>query len=481
MADEQVWINGIHGVTGEYLVPPASPAQIAALAKGEVSDPALRRWLQHIWRVVSRPSLGLPMDVDPADTRQAGWAIVFDEHEPAAVKDALAPLVAHRRAGLGDAKVRVLEFLAGEEWRAWLSRHRVTPGTVNPDRVPYYVLLVGGPERIPYRFQHLLSVEYAVGRLSFDTAAEYSRYVESVIEYERARSVPHGRRLVFWSPRHAFDRPTILSADLLVKPLADGLPAVEDHPAQLGVGDRWGFDTTMLWGQDATRANLAAVLHGRPGHSQPAFLFTASHGVGLDREHPDQRADQGALLCQDWPSYGEIDRDHYLAAADVADDARLHGLIAFHFACYGAGTPQHDSFFHTPGQPPPQIADQPFVAALPKRLLAHPQGGALAVIGHVDRAWGYSFRCPVAGPQLQPFRNAIGRILSGQPVGHAIKDFRERFAALSTGLSDLVRDIGFGATIADEELCTAWIERNDAQNYALVGDPAVHLRVADLN
>jgi hypothetical protein len=199
--------------------------------------------------------------------------------------------------------------------------------------------------------------------------------------------------------------------------------------------------------------------------------------MGWPKGHADQVAKQGALLCQDWPGFGQIGADHYFTGTDLPDDARVHGMIAFHFACYGAGTPHRDGFFHEPGQPPPEIADKPFLAALPKRLLAHPQGGALAVIGHVERAWGYSIVAPKAGPQLLPFQNTIGRILVGQPVGYAVKDFNERYAALSTNLVGMLEDIDFGAQVPDEELASTWIERNDAQNYAVVGDPAVRLRV----
>ena len=156
----------------------------------------------------------------------------------------------------------------------------------------------------------------------------------------------------------------------------------------------------------------------------------------------------------------------------------MHGLVAFFFACFAAGTPAEDAFAHVPGEPPPQLAAEPFVAGLPKALLAHPEGGALAVIGHVDRAWGYSF---VSGEdaQLLPFQNALGRILLGQPVAHAMKDFNERYAALSTSLSDLLERIGFsGLVVPDAELARLWTERNDAQNYVVLGDPAAAARVA---
>lgn len=36
-------------------------------------------------------------------------------------------------------------------------------------------------------------------------------------------------------------------------------------------------------------------------------------------------------------------------AAELGAEARVHGLIAFLFACYGAGTPLRDEFLHAPG------------------------------------------------------------------------------------------------------------------------------------
>src|SRR5205823_5562176 len=136
-----------------------------------------------------------------------------------------------------------------------------------------------------------------------------------------------------------------------------------------------------------------------------------------------------------------------------------------------------DDFPAKPGGPPAELSERPFVAALPKRLLSHDRGGALAVIGHVARASGFSFMRP-GGSQLLPFRNALGRILAGETVGYAMTDFNERYAALSTDLANLQWQVSVGATIPDEELVPRWIERNDAQNYVVLGDPAVALRPA---
>ena len=120
---------------------------------------------------------------------------------------------------------------------------------------------------------------------------------------------------------------------------------------------------------------------------------------------------------------------HYLTAADLDDDARVHGLIAFLFACYGAGTPAADHFLADRSKAPVPIALAPFVAALPQRLLSHPGGGALAVIGHVERAWGYSIRPVGLGNRLLPFRNLMGRVLAASRSGS-----RPRISATVTPL-----------------------------------------------
>jgi len=150
-------------------------------------------------------------------------------------------------------------------------------------------------------------------------------------------------------------------------------------------------------------------------------------------------------------------------------------LVAFLFACYGAGTPDSDSFPQAERPRVDYTATQPFVAALPERLLSHPNGSALAVIGHVERAWGFSIKPAGVGPQVGPFRNLLRRILQGERVGHATKELNEKYALLSTQLLNL-QHAPADKRPADRELAGLWIDRNDIQNYILLGDPAARLR-----
>jgi len=231
--------------------------------------------------------------------------------------------------------------------------------------MPYYLLLVGSPEDIPFSFQYQLDVQYAVAACIFDSPDQYERYAQGVIDAETGQG---DARAALFGVQNSDDLATQLSSTRLIAPLAQRLAA----QAQ---ASNWSIETYI--GDTADKAHLARLLGG---DDTPALLFTASHGVGFPSTDPRQRTHQGALVCQNWPGPVRWKRDlladFYVSADDIADDARLLGLIAVHFACFGAGTPKLDDYPQlAPGTVGPlglrmarSIAAEAFVARLPQRL-----------------------------------------------------------------------------------------------------------------
>jgi hypothetical protein len=480
--DQRIVFNGIHGRTGEYLLPAMSLADIARAARGQTfssnerDDFAARRQQE---RVNHR---GPAEGIDPDDLSQTGWAVIFPAVKPgpeatrqAAIREALTPLLDLRRGQAtqrSETHYRELigkndAYRPGETKQQFLNRLGVGPGPADPSHLPYYLLLVGSPEEIPYWVQYQLDVQYAVGRVHFEQVEDYACYARSVVEAE-LRGAVRPQRAAFFGPENPNDEATALSRRYLIEPLARRLAG--RHP---------GWQVSTVLGEQATKARLGALL----GDDVPALLFTAGHGIGFRSDDSRQRDHQGALVCQDWQGPGaSTGPDVYFAGDDLARGADLRGLISFHFACYSAGTPRHDDFGRVQGEPARPLAPSSFVARLPQRMLGRAGGSALATVGHVERAYGTSFLLPRASgeqphhPSLSAFESTLTSLLTGRRLGHAMEYFGARYAEMAAGLTEHLHHVHtYGERADEKELAALWIGATDARNYVVIGDPAVRL------
>jgi hypothetical protein len=479
-AEQEMVFNGINGETGGYDLQPQTPQIIASVARGVPIEPEHRNDIdiRRDLDAAQEDHYGLREGLDPTDLAQAGWGVIFPqampENEQAGIKEALRPLLDHRREQAASEKEHFYKECLGEKAYQpnqskgeFLASHGRGPGPADPEKLPYYLLIVGDPETIPYSFQYQLDVQYAVGRVHFDNLEDYHRYAVSVVEAEKRRyALP--RQAVLFGAANPDDRATQLSSKELVTPLASYLSQ-----------SRGNWDIQTMLESRAQKSDLGDVLSR---DQAPALLFTASHGMSFPAGDPRQLPHQGALLCQDWPGpkghKGRIPEEFYYSGDDLTAENNLLGMLAFFFACYGAGTPHMDDFYRKAYMERKAIAPRAFLSRLPQRMLAHPKGGALAVIGHVERAWGYSFFWQGVGQDLVTFESTLDRLMDGHPLGSALEYFNSRYAELA---SDLTSELD--ETTEEHQnavkIAGMWTASNDARNYMVMGDPAVRLMVGD--
>ncbi|TLN17674.1 hypothetical protein FDZ74_07325, partial [bacterium] len=119
---EKIIINGINAATGDYFTRPMTVKQVVRQALRE-RDRRIPIFLRAVWGAEH-----LGPEPDWSEPAEAGWAVVFHQAEDPRVREALQPLIDHRRGQIDPARVRVLEYQEGESKQEWLARYGISAG-----------------------------------------------------------------------------------------------------------------------------------------------------------------------------------------------------------------------------------------------------------------------------------------------------------------------------------------------------------------
>jgi MinD-like ATPase involved in chromosome partitioning or flagellar assembly len=154
---------GVDGVTGGFAFRPATAEELAERARRQPDHPdikTLEYWLHSTRRRLQQGNSSV--------LAEAGWGVIFAVGEPQEdeIRKALRPLLDLRKSQAGRVRGHYYQefsgargYRQGDTKRGFLARHGVGPGPFDPDHFPYYILIIGGPEAIPFDFQFELDTQ----------------------------------------------------------------------------------------------------------------------------------------------------------------------------------------------------------------------------------------------------------------------------------------------------------------------------------
>lgn len=436
-------------------------------------------------------------DADPNSLREQRWGVIAPHGvEGDRMLAAIAPLVTLREREQG-AEARCYRVDPDLDAKASLRffEREVGAEHVPEHERPRYLLLLGDLHQVSIELQQVLAQKAFVGRVHVaDTdgatsLAGYTAYAEKVVR---------------WADHATSADGVAAKPDALFFVAHDGTPATQLAYRELVVPC---LRDARAWQHRAfPAAAIVEVPQDDPGpdtllqaaeQARTPVLLSVSHGLGRPREGwtsaEAQRARQGALA---------MGRGTELDAERLRTGRFLQGGMWFCLACFGAGTPSTSAFhawlslLATEGRATasgvegvlrhlPRAGERPFLAALPQAALANPEG-PLAVIGHIDLSWAYSFLGGRGMGESRASRilSAIRAMVRGSRAGVALdalmRSYRETndvLMSLYQGAED-ARLRGVARPFDPAQLGELWMQRNDLRGYVLLGDPAARLSLA---
>ncbi|WP_437664794.1 hypothetical protein [Sorangium sp. So ce1182] len=432
-------------------------------------------------------------DADRNDLTLQRWAVIAPEgREGDRMMEAVQPLVALREGEQG-APARVYRVPQGMDAKrsADFRRDIYWSEEVAEEDRPLYLMMLGDLHHTSLELQHALANDALAGRIHFaDSAGDtdlagYAAYAEKVVRYAR-RATPEA------------------SPDLLFYVTPDGSAATVTGKLRL-VGPSLATSTEASERGKLPAASVREISAGSVdellaggGGARPSVLLSVSHGLGAPRRgwrrEEDSWRRQGALV---------IGHDEILDAERLRGQTFLPGGMWFYLACLGAGTPaasayhtwlsqlaqedRHGGSLRAVLHSLPASGQRPFVAALPQAALANP-AGPLAIIGHVDLAWTYSFSSTTSlseGKKSRIYR-PLEVLVRGSRAGVALEALMELYRGANDELAQSyqieadARAAGRADPTDRADRAHLWMLRNDLRGYVLLGDPAARLPLQQL-
>lgn len=395
-----------------------------------------------------------------------GWGLVVAESLKK-LPDPLSLLVAARKAPV---------FRFRPNWEHSLTLLRDTDRGIDVDvsgarrgtakgALPYYLLIYGDPEQIPWALQFVLNANRCVGRLHLSGEA-LANYVNALMNaFANEPADPYST--VTWATDHGPDDITRLMRTHI---------ALKVHTKLQGdseIGARARFLDGATTPADASRERLLEVL----SEIKPGLIVTTSHGqtgplddrnsmlrmlgVPVDQEF---RALDVASLCNAWSPAGAVWYCHACCSAGSETPSAFAPLF-----------PDSSDI----GRVLRAVADlKSQVAPLPTALLGAKRP-LRAFIGHVEPTFDWTLRNPSTG---QPLTDGIvsalyPNLFQVKPrtsVGHAFRDWYLKLASLYAMWGN-ARDLYNVGARNTAELMLYQLAARDVQSTVILGDPAALL------
>jgi hypothetical protein len=330
-----------------------------------------------------------------------------------------------------------------------------------PKCLPFYLMIYGDPESVPWSLQFILGANRCVGRLSIAGEALENYVTALLADFPGSPSDPYS--VLVWAVDHGQDDIT----RVLRNQIADKLRVAVKSDAEM----KCTFLDGMSAPSDATGHRLIAALT----KEKPGLIVTTSHGTtGPSANGSDMREMLGL----------PVDELHKpLDPIALVADWQPSGAIWFCHACCSAGSDAPSNFSSLFDESTEMhrlltsiAALGPSVAPWPERLLGA-KAPLRAFIGHVEPTFDFTLQNPLTGESMtsalvSALYPGLFRRKPRMPLGFAFRGWFNNRSPMFTSW-DFEQSRYDGKPEVVGKLLLYQLAMRDIQGTVILGDPAV--------